>query len=47
MWRVTLPATSLTPRATLPKIMIGGTAFVALIYLLLNVVYLSALPISE
>jgi len=35
------------PQATLPKIMIGGTAFVAVIYLLLNVVYLSALPISE
>ena len=35
------------PRSTLPKIMIGGTAFVAMIYLSLNVVYLSALPISE
>src|ERR1041384_1927061 len=31
------------PRRTLPKIMMGGTAFVAVIYLLLNVVYLSAL----
>jgi APA family basic amino acid/polyamine antiporter len=35
------------PRRTLPKIMIGGTAFVAVIYLLLNVVYLSALSITE
>ena len=35
------------PRQTLPKIMIGGTAFVAVIYLLLNVVYLSALSITE
>ena len=35
------------PRQTLPKIMIGGTAFVATIYLLLNVVYLSALSITE
>jgi APA family basic amino acid/polyamine antiporter len=35
------------PRRTLPKIMIGGTAFVAAIYLLLNVVYLSALSIAE
>jgi APA family basic amino acid/polyamine antiporter len=35
------------PRRTLPKIMIGGTAFVAVIYLLLNVVYLSALSIAE
>ena len=35
------------PRRTLPKIMIGGTAFVAAIYLLLNVVYLSALSITE
>lgn len=34
-------------RTTLPKVMIGGTAFVAVIYLLLSVVYLSALPISE
>ena len=32
---------------TLPKIMIVGTAFVAVIYLLLNVVYLSALSITE
>jgi APA family basic amino acid/polyamine antiporter len=35
------------PRRTLPKIMVGGTAFVAVIYLLLNVVYLSALSIAE
>jgi APA family basic amino acid/polyamine antiporter len=35
------------PRRTLPKIMIGGTAFVAAIYLLLNIVYLSALSITE
>jgi APA family basic amino acid/polyamine antiporter len=35
------------PQRTLPKIMIGGTAFVAVIYLLLNIVYLSALSISE
>jgi APA family basic amino acid/polyamine antiporter len=35
------------PRRTLPKIMIGGTAFVAVIYILLNVVYLSALSITE
>ena len=35
------------PRRTLPKIMIRGTAFVAVIYLLLNVVYLSALSITE
>lgn len=35
------------PSRTLPKIMIGGTAFVGVIYLLLNVVYLSALSITE
>jgi APA family basic amino acid/polyamine antiporter len=35
------------PQRTVPKIMIWGTAFVAVIYLLLNVVYLSALSISE
>ncbi|HSA62695.1 MAG TPA: amino acid permease [Nitrospiraceae bacterium] len=35
------------PQRTLPRIMIGGTAFVAVIYLLLNVVYLSALSIPE
>src|SRR5882762_19054 len=35
------------PERTLPKIMIRGTAFVAVIYLLLNVVYLSALSITE
>lgn len=35
------------PRKTLPGIMIGGTTFVAAIYLLLNMVYLSALSITE
>ena len=35
------------PRRTLPRILIGGTAFVAVLYLLLNVVYLSALSIAE
>ena len=34
------------PQRTLPRVMIGGTAFVALIYVLLNVVYLSAVSIS-
>ena len=35
------------PQRTLPRIMIGGTAFVASIYLLLNIVYMSALSIKE
>lgn len=35
------------PQRTLPRIMIGGTAFVASIYLLLNVVYFSALSITQ
>lgn len=35
------------PNRTLPRIMIGGTAFVAVIYILLNVVYLSALSIAQ
>ncbi|ULA64291.1 MAG: Amino acid permease [Nitrospira sp.] len=35
------------PQKTLPRIMIGGTTFVAAMYLLLNVVYLSALSIAE
>ena len=35
------------PLRTLPRIMIGGTAFVGGIYLLLNLVYLSALSIAE
>jgi APA family basic amino acid/polyamine antiporter len=35
------------PQRTLPRVMIGGTAFVAMIYLLLNLVYLSALSITE
>jgi basic amino acid/polyamine antiporter, APA family len=34
------------PRRTLPRVMIGGTAFVATIYVLLNLVYLSALSIT-
>jgi APA family basic amino acid/polyamine antiporter len=40
-------ATEITdPQRTLPRVMIGGTAFVASIYVLLNVVYLSAVSIS-
>lgn len=35
------------PLRTLPRIMIGGTAFVGSLYLLLNLVYLSALSIAE
>ena len=35
------------PQRILPRIMIWGTAFVAMIYLLLNVVYLSALSIAD
>jgi APA family basic amino acid/polyamine antiporter len=35
------------PRRTLPRVMIGGTAFVAAIYVLLNVVYLSALSVAS
>jgi APA family basic amino acid/polyamine antiporter len=35
------------PRRSLPRIMVGGTAFVAGLYLLLNVVYLYALPITS
>ena len=34
------------PRRTLPRVMIGGTAFVAAIYVLLNLVYLSALSVA-
>ncbi len=34
------------PARTLPSIMIGGTACVALVYLLLNLVYLYALPVT-
>jgi APA family basic amino acid/polyamine antiporter len=34
------------PVRTLPRIMIGGTACVALVYLLLNLVYLYALPVT-
>ncbi|MBI4402198.1 MAG: amino acid permease [Nitrospirae bacterium] len=34
------------PGRTIPKIVIGGTAFVAVIYLLLNLVYLYALPVT-
>ena len=40
-------ATEITDaRRTLPRVMIGGTAFVATIYVLLNFVYLSALSIA-
>jgi APA family basic amino acid/polyamine antiporter len=35
------------PQCSLPKIMVGGTASVAGLYLLLNVVYLYALPIAS
>jgi APA family basic amino acid/polyamine antiporter len=35
------------PKRTLPVVMIGGTLFVALIYVLLNLVYLSALSVGE
>jgi len=35
------------PQRTLPRILLSGTLFVAAIYLLLNVVYLSALSIAE
>ncbi len=35
------------PRRTLPRIMVGGTAFVTAVYLLLNVVYFSALSLAE
>lgn len=34
------------PRRTLPRVMIGGTVFVTAIYVLLNVVYLSALSVA-
>lgn len=34
------------PGRTLPRIMIAGTAFVALLYVLLNIVYVYALPIT-
>ncbi|HKN88183.1 MAG TPA: amino acid permease, partial [Nitrospiraceae bacterium] len=33
------------PQRMIPKIVIGGTAFVAVLYLLLNLVYLYALPV--
>jgi basic amino acid/polyamine antiporter, APA family len=40
-------ATEITdPRRLLPRVMIGGTVFVAAIYVLLNLVYLSALSIA-
>lgn len=35
------------PGRTLPRIMIGGTAFVGAMYLLLNLVYLYALPVTS
>jgi APA family basic amino acid/polyamine antiporter len=34
------------PRRSLPRVMIGGTVFVAAIYVLLNIVYLSALSVA-
>jgi APA family basic amino acid/polyamine antiporter len=34
------------PQRTIPRIVIGGTAFVALLYVLLNLVYLYALPVT-
>jgi basic amino acid/polyamine antiporter, APA family len=34
------------PGRTIPRIIIGGTTFVAAIYLLLNVIYLYALPVT-
>ena len=34
------------PRRTIPRIVVGGTAFVALLYVLLNLVYLYALPVT-
>ncbi len=34
------------PGRTIPRIMIGGTVFVAALYLLLNLVYLYALPVT-
>jgi basic amino acid/polyamine antiporter, APA family len=34
------------PRRTLPRVMIGGTAFVTSLYVLLNLVYLSSLSIT-
>jgi basic amino acid/polyamine antiporter, APA family len=35
------------PQRTIPKIIIGGTAFVTLLYVLLNLVYLYALPVTS
>jgi basic amino acid/polyamine antiporter, APA family len=35
------------PQRTLPRIMIGGTAFVGVIYVLLNIVYFLALSVPE
>ena len=35
------------PQRSLPRIMVGGTASVAVLYLLLNIVYLYALPITS
>jgi APA family basic amino acid/polyamine antiporter len=34
------------PQRTIPRIVIGGTAFVALLYVWLNLVYLYALPVT-
>lgn len=48
-WNVTsyLAGDIADPQRSLPKIMVGGTAFVAGLYLLLNVLYLYALPITN
>ena len=35
------------PRRTLPRVTIGGTAFVAVVYVLLNLVYFSALSVAR
>lgn len=34
------------PQRTIPRVVIGGTAFVAFLYVLLNIVYLYALPVT-
>jgi APA family basic amino acid/polyamine antiporter len=48
-WNVAgfIAAEIMDPRRTLPKVMIGGTAFVAIIYVLLNLVYFSALSVTQ
>jgi APA family basic amino acid/polyamine antiporter len=47
-WNVAgfIAAEILDPQRTLPKVMIGGTTFVTSVYVLLNVVYLSALSVG-